>query len=266
MTPYEQAIAQINQKYSGTTTTSAPPKQPGFLDKVGQTGSNIANNIFNTVTAPFQKVIGSGVRALQSIPPLLKGDQKKATEIQNKPFTSPTGYKSNTLMGASVPENLGSAAQAASFLAPSTGLAKYGATGFLAAGGATLQNPNASGGQVLGNAVLGGVTDVAGQQAVQAAQNLSTHPIFQRPTPIMNPYDVQAATAARESASTGGVNAINEMNQTVGADETALGNEFRQGAQKIEAANPGKTLNLTGKQLDALNNLKESKLFTPLRS
>lgn len=229
-------------------------------------------------------------RAKTETNPTLKAQyQKQAADLlnQGQPFAQAPDQSDSNASGVNVPAQKtglagveqigGQALKSASYLVGGgeagaaadtagvggkilAGTKLGGAVGALGgAGNAMEQGGNLSqvAGSALQGAAIGGLTG-----GVIGVASAAIHPIFNRATPIMNPTDLADATAAREAASTGGVNAINEMNQTVGADQTSLGEEFKQGAVNIEKANPQAKLNLSGKQLDALNSLKESKLFS----
>lgn len=80
------------------------------LQKFGQHGQNIANGIASDIAQPFTKVVGSGVRAIEAIPSVLKGNAQKADEIMQKPI-----FGQKTLQGSTPLQNLGTAAQVGSF-------------------------------------------------------------------------------------------------------------------------------------------------------
>ncbi len=273
-------LAQLKESLGNQPVTGyAAPKQ-NILQKVGGFAANVGKAIVSPVARAGVQLfnVGAGLGAAAT------GNMGAANAALDQPRNLPLlGETKPTLTNSSKPglaQGLDVAGQGIQLGADVLGgeggfgsgvinTAKTGATigatqGF---GNALTQTEGKSVGQNIGN--------IAGQTAIGAATGgviggatAAIHPIFQRSTPIMDPatvaspYDVGAATANRESAATGGVNAINQMNQTVGADQTALGNEFKQGAANIEKTNPGATLNLTGRQLDALNLLKESKLFS----
>lgn len=75
------------------------------------------------------------------------------------------------------------------------------------------------------------------------------------------PSALDAATSARNSAATEGVNNLNQMTEQVGQYKSNLGTNFKAGAQAIEQANPTAKLNLSSEQLDALQTLKNNKSF-----
>lgn len=81
------------------------------LETLGEKGSNIADSIFHGVVDPFVKVAGSGVRAVQSVAPLLRGDLQEANRIGRTPI-----FGQKTLEGSSNLENIGTAAQVGSNL------------------------------------------------------------------------------------------------------------------------------------------------------
>lgn len=268
----QQAMQQINQKYAGTTTTSAPPKQ-NILQKAG----NFVAGVGKAIASPFARLGVEAFNTTSGIQKAIGGDIKGANAELDKPRNLPLlGETKPTLTNSTNPglnEGLDIAGQGVQLGADAVGGeggfgsgvingaktgAALGATqGF---GNALTETQGKSFGQNVGN--IAGQTAIGGATGgVLGGATNAIHPIFSRSTPILDPNSVPAATAAREAASTNAVDAVNKMNQTVGADSHALGQEFQQGAQKLESANPNTKLSLSGKTLDALNSLKESKKF-----
>ncbi len=379
MTPYQQAIAQINQKYSGTTTASAPAKAPGIGGQIlnavkgGMAQSpaatvGLANNFFSNLSthlasfgesalSPVTKGLATAGRAIQATPDVLgaginlaqgntaaaQGGISAANQTMNAPVNMGLQNGVQPTLGGSTPvQNLGTAAQAASFLVPETGLGAVGGgavAGGLQTGGQAAENPNATAGGVAGATALGtaagaglgaaakygpellskagdiinpkgtsalhlpgqnifakispeqqaflsnetqnipfGQGDMPHLTPVEKLQSAGAKEVsldeFKKASPnaksaldkfnsqSSNPYDVNAAQAARESASNNAIKGINDINQTTQSDLSKMGQEFEAGAQKIDTSNPKGGLELSSAQLDALNNLKESKKFS----
>lgn len=129
----------------------APAKSPSLFDKVAGFAQGVqdkAVGFASRVAAPFTKVAVSGVRSLQAIPTMLKGPlhQQEAQQIMEKPL-----FGQQTLQGSTNLQNLGTAAEAGSFLAGSPGT-----VGLLQGGGGYLaesKNPTVLG--TAGSAALG---------------------------------------------------------------------------------------------------------------
>lgn len=221
LSPTQLAAEQLKQQLGGEASVSPTP-QPGFFSKVGSGINNTvqntlptaATNLFQGIAEPFEKVLGSGIRSLQATPDIF--NEAKQLDF-SKPLNQPQTYAGKnpdttmaqpinvpgvgqipTMQGSSNTQNLGTAAQAASFLTPGLGLGGK-MTGALAGGlnfgGAALQSPNATAGGVLGQTALGvgaGVATAALPDLASKGHQLMTdHPIFQRaPTPIFDPSTV----------------------------------------------------------------------------
>jgi hypothetical protein len=252
----DQLIQNIN---------SAPKPQFDGLKSFGDMGSNIANGF----AAPFLKMIGSGVRSIQSIPTLFKGgnplsvkNQQAAEAIQEKPIL---GQK--TLQGSTNAENLGSAAQVASLLVPETSLgpiAGGAAAGLLQGGGAAAENPDASAGDIAKGAVIGGATGGAlGAAARFLPDWFSSLSTGKTATSPVGEAEANLATAskAREAVASKAVDAYNSMVEQTSGFKSALGVNFRTAADELTRTSPDLKLHLSGTQIDALNVLKESKSF-----
>lgn len=279
MTPYQQAVAQLNQKYSGATTTSAPPK-PTLLQKAG----NFVKNTALAVAKPFVRAGVEGYNLTEGIDKTIHGDYAGANAALNQSRNLPLYGQTKPTVTLNEKGNVGPS-QALDIVGQGIQLgslagggelnygkgiiagAKTGGTigatqGF---GNALTETQGKSVGQNLGNiagqTATGGVTG-----AVLGGGTAAVHQIFTRPTPIMNPEDVSSnlkvAQQAREQVGQNAVQNQTKMNQQVGQFKTSLGTNFEQGAQKMEIKNPDLKLSLTNKQLESLNNLKESKLFS----
>lgn len=287
-------IAELNAKYANAPITTRQPDKPGFWGTVGNeiaqsfgaepasgVPKGLAGSIPNPVkivqglVAPVTKGLATGVRSLQATPQVLTGDIAGANKTMAEPL-----FGAPTLGGSSATQNLGTAAQAASFLVPATGLgnvAQGAVAGGLQAGGQALQEPNTTAGQTLENTALGAVFGAGTSYAMPKITSLITdHPIFQ--SSPSTPFDMTKTTGGimgKLSGQTGLANAeasaVPVANEAVGAvgkikaglstGQDALGASFRNAGQQIKAVDPNLVMNLTQDELTALNGLKEGKNF-----
>lgn len=81
-----------------------------------------------------------------------------------------------------------------------------------------------------------------------------------KPT-VAEPNGLAAVEAQRTAAAEQGVKAVSTMQDQVGGFKSKIGSDFQQGAANIEQAKPDARLNLSSKQLQDLNALKENKSF-----
>ncbi len=277
-------IADLNKKYAGTQTVSAPPK-PNLVQKTG----SFLGNVGKAIATPFARLGVEGYNVASGVNKAVHGDMAGANATLDQPRNLPLlGQTKPTLTNSSKPglaQGLDIAGQGIQLGADALGGegfgsgvingiktgATIGATqGF---GNALTQTKGKSFGQNVGNiaqqTAIGGATGGAIGGAVNAI-----HPIFSRSTPIMKAEDisgnsavneaqqgVNAATKAREQAGVGAVEGVNQTLERVGQGKTNLGTTFEQGAKQIETINPKLKLPLSNKTLEGLNNLREGKNF-----
>src|SRR3990167_371096 len=167
------------------STKGGALRNGGFLDKFGTGASNIANSIFKGVVDPFVKVVGSGIREIQSVPSLLRGDLAESERIAKQPI-----FGQKTLEGSSNLENIGTPAQVASNLvgggkaipsifkgAVTRSTIAGGTAGALQGGGGYLANtedPTISG--FVKNTAIGGGTGAVLGGGIAAAQKIAQLP------------------------------------------------------------------------------------------
>lgn len=183
---------------SGFVTGKPADVHKSFLQKVGLVNSSGENALTTGlkdfyqgsvkplahVADPFIKVAGSGIRDLESIPALAKGDVAKSTEIASKPL-----FGQQTLAGSSPIQNLGTAASVGSNL---IGLGEEGTLASTAKGqitqavkeGALQGGVQGVGGYLetnqkhnVGGAVLAGAKG-ATQGAIFAGSSATLQPLF----------------------------------------------------------------------------------------
>lgn len=191
-----QTWAALNAQNKNYTAPVSQP-QPGIVQNSVGKAINFFDNLSTHlasfgegVLSPVTKGIASGVRAVQSTPQLAQGLSQAATSPKlgqallhpNTPLlNTPAITQANqimqqplnmglnsgpqqTMQGSTNAQNLGTAAQAASFLVPETELGTIGqgaVAGGLQTGGQSAEDPNATAGGVAGATVLGAGGGVA---------------------------------------------------------------------------------------------------------
>lgn len=283
----QKLLASVGNPKSAPLPTPQP--QPGVISKSTGAASNFFNNLSThiasfgeSVLSPVTKGIASGVRAIQATPNVIgavgdaitgnqqseQGNINAANQKMAQPLNM--GLQNGpqaTMQGSTNAQNLGTAAQAASFLVPETSLGAISGgavAGGLQAGGSAAENPNATAGGVaentLGGAALGAGIGAAAKYAPEALQKVLPKQ-GETPTSNTNPYDIPTAQVARETASTNAVQGMNTMNQTVQSDLSQMGQEFKQRAQQIETNDPEKGMDIIKPVADELKSIKENAKF-----
>lgn len=288
-------IDQLNQKYAGAKfNPPLPPPPQGAIKSViknpVQAGNNFVNNFSSHIASfgegvlsPVAKGIASAGRAVQSTPDLLgaignytvgnkaAGDEGIAAVDRNLAQPVNLGFnkgKSDTLGSSTPAQNLGTAAQAASFLVPATGLGAIGGgavAGALQGGGAAAEDKNATAGGIAASTALGagaGATIGAATKFLPDWFSSLSSGKGEAPAASSASDLLDTATKARSAAGGKAVDAYNSMVENVSGFKSALGENFANEANKLTQGQPELKLNLSNSQMEALNSLKESKSFS----
>lgn len=196
---------------------------PGVLDMLGGMAQSIAQ--------PFEVAAGSAIRGIQATPQLFSGDWQGAEQTMEKPI-----FGQKTAAGMNNEELLGTAAKAASFLAPGVGAAlgmkgiAAGATGGALTGGlfsggeAATQNASlkdiatSAMGGAAGGAVLGAIPGII-QKAAPKLKSLIS-PVVEGSSPG-TVYESGVVGTKKV------VNAWKGLGEEMGAFSKELDNQFR---------------------------------------
>lgn len=229
-----------------------------FLGKVG----NFVGSTIKSTVQPFVSGIGSGVRSIEATPKLASaiGDKligneqnyasnlSQAQDIMARPI-----FGDQTLQGMNTKEALGTAAKTASFLAPElhTGVVGTGAIGGGLFGAGEAAQNNQSTGKIVASGAVGALGGAAVGKILDHVFNGSAAG-----------REFISAQGARQGAADEGVQSMDSIINQVRDYKSRLGQEFAQGAAELEQKAPDLRLNLSNEQMDALNSLKESKVFS----
>lgn len=302
----DKLLATVGNPKSQPLPTPQP--QPGIFSKANNFVQNLSSHVANFgegALSPASKLVASGIQAIESTPDIAKGVYQAATSpnlgqallhptqpLLNTPALTQANQKmaqpvnlgltsgpQATLGGSTNVQNLGSAAQAASFLAPETGLGTIGGgavAGGLQVGGQTAENPNATASGVatgtalgaLGGAGIGTLSEYAPEalQKILPKDNKVPEitPEVQAAQQELNQAQqgVNTAQVERTNAAPQAVQGTSDVQSGVQSGERNLGVTFGQAPAKIEATDPSLRYNLSQKDLTDLNTIKEDRKFS----
>jgi len=208
---------------------TASPDSQGFLGGIG----SFLGGALKSVAQPILSGLGSGIRSLQSTPQILSGDQAGAAATMAKPM-----FGVKTLAGMNNEEALGTAAKAASFLAPMVpgGILAEGAVGGGAFSGGEAMTQNASTNQVVGATALG------------AAGGAVAGKLLSKVAPLLMGSTENAGQDVALNAYKSGFKSVEDF-------QKGLGQEFTNGAKVITEAAPDKGIPLTVENINQLQTI-----------
>ena len=212
---------------------SLPAQQPRD-SLLGKIGSGILG-LGKSLIQPLVSGAGSLVRSLQATPDLFTGNLARANQVMQEPI-----FGEKTLQGMNNEEALGTAAKAASFLAPLVpgGVLVEGAVGGALQGGGQAAVENKSTDEVTGEATLGALGGAA------------TAGVLSKVLPKVAPLLFR--TAESGGAQDVALNAYETGRGDINGFQKAFQQEFVNGAKAIDEALPQSKVNLDVPELQEL--------------